>query len=341
MSKIVTTKSPANIAFIKYWGRKDHKLFIPANDNISMTMSGCNTVSSAILRDDLETDLVEVKFFEQEYKVLEPSTIKARDLFAQIERIRKLSGKNAKVHIRTENNFPADAGIASSASSFSALTAALLLVYGLEELYEDKVELSRQIRLCGSSSAVRSAMGGFVELETANDSEGAHCVQIADENHWDLVDIVAVVDPEKKRVQTSEGHELADTSPYFRTRIVEMQQRIVATRQAIIAKDFLTLGPLIEADTISMHSVMMTQDPPLIYWGPGTLSIMHELQEWRTNDNVHAYFSIDAGPNVHVICLKQDAAEVQARLNKNKYVKWTIYNEPCAGVHETEFSLFD
>jgi len=336
----VTTKAPANIAFIKYWGRTDHDLFIPRNNNISMTMNGSMTTTTIELRDELKEDLIEVKFYGKEYEKLDRSTIKRRNLFDQIDRIRELAGSDKKIKMKSENNFPADAGIAASASSFAAVTAALLIAFGLQEKFEDKEELSRQIRLCGSGSAVRSAMGGFVEFEAGTDHDSSKAIQLAAEDHWDLVDIVAIVDPEKKKFSSSKGHELAESSPYFEARIKEMQSRINDTRKAIAKKDFKLLGKCIEADCVSMHAITMTSDPAIYYWGPGTMRIILDLISWREEEDLHAYFTIDAGPNVHVICEKKDAEEVQRRLEKNEFVDWTIYNEVCGGVREIEEHLF-
>lgn len=337
----VTTISPANIAFIKYWGRADQDLFIPRNDNISMNMSGCKTTTTVELDEKLKEDEIEVEFFGGKVKKLSKDSRKEKAVFNQIDRIRKEAGVNTKVKIRSINNFPSDAGIAASASSFSALTGALLLAFGLDEQYEDKEEFSKWVRLCGSGSAVRSVMGGFVELIAGDGThENSYANQIADENSWDLVDIVAVVNPEKKKFSSSHGHELADSSPYFEIRVEEMQGRIEKTREAILEKDIKKLGPLIEEDSTSMHSVMMTSKPPIYYWGPGSIRIMQDLVEWREQDDLHAYFTLDAGPNVHVICEKKDAKEVRKRLEKNEFVEWTIYNEPCEGTAVSDDHLF-
>jgi diphosphomevalonate decarboxylase len=336
-----TAVSPANIAFIKYWGRSDNKLFIPRNNNISMNLSGCKTTTTVELRDDLKKDFIEVKFFGQDsYTKLEQKDIKQKNLYGQVERIRKEAGINKKVHLRSVNNFPSDAGIASSASSFSAATAALLVAFELEDKYEDKVELSRQIRLCGSSSAIRSCYGGFVELIAGKSHEDTYAVQLAGENYWDLVDIVAIVSPEKKLVSSSEGHVLANTSPYFETRIIEMQDRIKKVRQYIMDKNLKELGPLIEEESTSLHLIMMTSVPPIYYWGPGSIRIMQDCMRWRIEDGLFSYFTLDAGPNVHVICEKKNAEEVQRRLSNNEFVKWTIYNEPCEGTKLVNDHLF-
>jgi diphosphomevalonate decarboxylase len=340
MSNKSSVIAPANIAFIKYWGKRDEKLLIPANDNISMTLSDCLTTTTIELDQSLTSDHIEVKFFNKDYEILDKNSIKSKNVYDQVERIRNLAGSNIFVRIKSANNFPADAGIASSASGFAALTSALLLVYGLEDKFNDKKELSRQIRLCGSGSAVRSVYGGYVEFLTAEEHEDSYARQIADENHWDLVDIVAIIDEEKKKYSSSSGHNIANSSPYFQTRLIEMQKRIADCREAIMTKNFKKLGECIEAESISLHTIMMTSNPPILYWAPGSISIIKELQKWREEDGLLAYQTMDAGANVHVICQAKDQEEVNNRLKNNKFVKWTIVNKPTHGVIRSENHLF-
>lgn len=326
----VTIQSPANIAFVKYWGMRDPKLFIPMNNHISMNMSACTTTTTIELTDD-PTDVIEIEFFKQSAQRLESNSIKYQNILDQIDRIRSLAGSEKRVKIFTTNNFPADAGIASSASGFSALTGALLIAYGMRDKFDNKVEFSKQVRLCGSGSATRSVYGGFVEYIAGTNHDDSYAVLIADEKHWDLVDIVAIVDPEKKKISSSEGHSIAGTSPYFDARLSELPNRVEVVRKAILDKDIRTLGPEIEKDSTSLHVVMMTSNPPAFYWAPGSISIMKEVMRWREEDDLQAYFTLDAGANVHVICEKKDAEEVTKRLEANPFVKWTIYNEVCEG----------
>ena len=338
MSK-VTIQAPANIAFIKYWGRSDHKLFLPLNNNISMTLSRCTTTTTAELMSD-PSDLVEVKFLGKEFTRLTPDSIKARNIFDQIARIKKLAKSSKSVHIKSENNFPADAGIASSASGFAALTGALLLVYGLDKLYEDKKEFSRQVRLCGSGSAVRSVYGGFVEMLAGTDHESSYANQVADEHHWDLVDIVAIVNADKKKISSSDGHELAETSPLLAARIEHTKKQFPIVREAILSKDFQTLGEALELESTTMHAVMMTQNPPAFYWGPGSISIMNQIRKLREQEHILAYTTFDAGANAHIICQKEDASAIEKLILKNPFVKSTIYNEPAPGAREVSNHLF-
>lgn len=336
MSK-VTVQSPANIAFIKYWGMKDPQLNLPHNDSISMTLSGCQTITTIDTKTDRAEDTIEIEH-EGTFSLLEKNSAKNKKAYEQIERIRALAHSHDKVQIKTKNTFPSDAGIASSASGFSALTGALLLAYGLPEIFSDKTHLSRLVRLAGSGSAVRSVYGGYVAF-TAGEDDTSVAKQIANENHWDLVDIIAIVSTAKKDISSTQGHERVDSSPYFETRLKEMQPRINDTRTAIREKNFAQIGPLIEADTISMHAVMMTSAPPIYYWQPGTIAVMNAVMQWR-KEGLESYFSIDAGANVHVICEKKNASELEKRLQRISFVQSTIYNEPCAGVHEINEHLF-
>lgn len=335
MSK-VTVKAPANIAFIKYWGNTEDNL--PLNSSISMTLDACQTTTTIELVGE-KYDFIEIADEKGNFQELKRTSIKGTKAYEQIERIRELAGKTERVHVKSSNSFPSSAGIASSASGFCALTSALLLVYGLKAPFEDKKELSKLVRLSGSGSAARSVMSGFVELIGGDAHHASYAVQIADANHWDLCDVIAIIDSGMKKTPSSEGHRTASTSPYFETRLIEMQDRIKYARKALLEKKFEKLGKAIEQDTISMHTVMMTSKPPLYYWAPGTIDVMNHVLKWREEDNLQAYFSIDAGANVHVICQAPDATEVSNRLQKLSLVQSTIINHPAPGVHQIEDHL--
>lgn len=333
-----TSISPANIAFIKYWGQKDKENFLPYNNSISMNLSGCTTKTTVEFRDDISEDQLEIAFegkgFQQIF--LQEGT-KNSLLFGQIERIRKLAGISQKVKVLSVNNFPSDAGIAASASGFSALTAALLKAAGLNDLFDNKKKLSDLVRRAGSVSAMRCVLDGFTE--SCVSGEECFAEQIADEKHFDLVDIIAITDSSQKTVSSSEGHNLAETSACFLARLEELPQRIKRCRQSIVARDFDSLGECMEADTISMHAVMMTSVPPIYYWNEGTMQVINALLKWR-EQGLQAYFTIDAGPNVHVFCLRKNLAEVKRSLENLDKVLRTITNTPAIGTRIIDEHLF-
>ena len=180
------------------------------------------------------------------------------------------------------------AGIASSASGFAALTVAASAALGLQL---DATQLSAVARQA-SGSASRSLFGGFVEWERgwgqgASEERGeregesllsphstfldsgsvAH--QMHDEDHWALRDVIAIVSAGAKRVSSSSGHRLAATSPFNAARTQCVSEWLATVRRAIAARDFSAAGPVLEADALAMHGVMMTSAPSLLYWQRG------------------------------------------------------------------------
>ena len=132
--------------------------------------------------------------------------------------------------------------------------------------------------------------------------------------HWDLHDVVAVVSTAEKRVSSAGGHLLASTSPLNPGRIAGLDRQLADVRDAIAKRDIAQLGPIIEQDALAMHAVMMTSTPSLLYWEPGTVEIIHAVKQWRETDRLPVYFTIDAGPNLHLLCEAADAAEVSRRV---------------------------
>ncbi|MBC8160519.1 MAG: diphosphomevalonate decarboxylase, partial [Roseiflexaceae bacterium] len=253
---------------------------------------------------------------------------------AQLDRLRALAGVSTRARVESENNFPSDAGIASSAAAFAALTVAAASVLGLEA---GERELSRLARLSGSGSASRSLPDGFVEWRIPDgpfDAERwdreSFSMSIAPPAHWALADIVAVVDAGAKKIGSAENHKLATTSPYFGVRLRDIRQRLAATREAIAARDLTLLGETTEADHVSMHAVCMTSNPASFYWAAGTMQVIHAVRAWRAG-GLEAYHTTDAGPNVHVICAEADRAEVARRLGELPLVQFTIANRVGAG----------
>jgi diphosphomevalonate decarboxylase len=140
-------------------------------------------------------------------------------------------------------------------------------------------------------------------------------VSIAPPEHWDLADCVVIVSASHKKTGSTEGHALAWTSPLQAARVEDAPRRLNICREAILHCDFEALAHIIELDSDMMHAVMMTSNPPLMYWHPGTVEIFHAVREWRSR-GLPAAYTVDAGANVHVICLSGQAAEVEKRLRE-------------------------
>lgn len=320
-----TAIGPANIAFVKYWGVQDAALTLPYNESLSMNLDRCLTTTTVEFDPALNADEVTLKLHGQD---AQPATGRPFDrVAAQLDRVRALANVETRARVRSENNFPSDAGIASSAAAFSALTLAAVAALGLQL---SEPELSALTRRSGSGSACRSIPTGFVYWRNDGTDAGSYAESVAPPEHWALADVVAVVDPGVKSVTSADNHRVTATSPYFSVRLQEVLGRVEQTLTAIRDRDLGQLGAICEADAVSMHAVAMTAIPPTFYWNAGTMAVIHALRRWR-NEGLFGYFTIDAGPNVHVICAQQDAAEIEQRLRALPEVQFTIANGPGAG----------
>lgn len=291
-----------NIAFIKYWGNRDEILRLPANGSISMNLAGLETRTTVTLDTGLPADVLTLNGQTLDGPPLERVT-------AYLDIVRGLAGSNDYAHVSSENNFPMGAGIASSASAFAALSLSASKAYGLNLNEADLSRLARR----GSGSACRSVPGGFVEWLVGDDDKTSYAVSIAPADHWPLTDCVAVVAAGHKEIGSTDGHTMASSSPLQAARLANAEERLSICRQAIVQRDFDALAAVMELDSNMMHSVMMTSTPSLFYWQPNTLGILQAVQDWRSQ-GLPVCYTVDAGPNVHVICPQENAEETKKRL---------------------------
>jgi len=229
------------------------------------------------------------------------------------------------------NSFPAGCGIASSASGFAALALAATAAYGLRP---DTTDLSRIARL-GSGSGARSVPAGFVELRPGATHDEAYAEQIAPETAWpELRDLIVIVSQDEKGISSAAGHRIAHTSEMLPGRLAAVPERAERVRRAIRERDLTALGEASEQDALSMHAVMMTSTPPLMYWTPRSLEVMQAV--WRLRKRgTEAYFTLDAGPNVHILVLQNDLPVVEEQI-RVMFGFRTIADRPGPGVHLVE-----
>ena len=330
MVHTVTAIAPSNIAFVKYWGVADAALTLPYNESVSMNLDACSTTTSVTFDGRPGTDEVSIAWYG---KSEEPATGRAyQRVVAQLDRVRARAGIDSRARVTSANNFPADAGIASSASGFAALTLAAVAAAGLTL---GERELSILTRQSGSGSACRSIPDGFVHWHNDGTDAGSYASSVAGPQEWPLADVVAVVDAGIKRVSSADNHARAATSPYFPVRLQEVPARVAEALLAIRDRNLGVLGAICEADAASMHIVAMTAIPPTFYWNAGTMAVIHALHRWR-DEGLFAYFTMDAGANVHVICAAGDAEQVDRRLQSLPEVQWTIANGPARGARLVE-----
>ena len=306
-----------NIAFIKYWGNRDDALRLPVNGSVSMNLAALRTKTSVTFRDDLKDgDVLTVNGQE----VTGASLNRAAKF---MDEVRRLSGEERFAEIVSENNFPMGAGIASSASAFAALALAGSAAAGLDLSERDCSRLARM----GSGSACRSVPGGFCEWLYGSGDADSVSVSIAPAEHWDLTDLIAVISGEHKKVGSSAGHGMAATSPYQSARVADAPARIEKCRAAILNKDFAALAEVSERDCLLMHAVMMTSTPPLLYWEPASIALVKGVKAWR-EEGIPCFCTLDAGPNVHILCPSEAADEIRSRVERVPGVKDILSSGP-------------
>jgi diphosphomevalonate decarboxylase len=311
-----TAVAHPNIAFIKYWGNRDPVLRIPENGSISMNLAGLVTRTSVTFKPDLENDELLLAG-----KPASDAALQRVKTF--LSRVREMASVPYHARVESFNNFPTGAGIASSASAFAALSLAASKAAGLD-LTEP--ELSRLARI-GSGSACRSIPGGFVEWKAGQDDASSYAFSIASPSHWDLVDCVAIVSQAHKVTGSTEGHQLARSSPLQECRLADVERRLDQCRASICDRHLHLLAEVVEQDSNMMHAVMLTSCPSLIYWEPATLEIMKKVIRWR-REGLPVFYTIDAGPNVHVLCLSEALQKVRRLLENLSGVQRVITAEP-------------
>jgi diphosphomevalonate decarboxylase len=305
-----TAQTHPNVALVKYWGNRDQALRLPSNPSLSMNLAELTTTTIVEFDPALKQDVLILGGREIGGKGLERVSRFLDQVRQQTSEVSETSEvSHLFAHVDSRNNFPSGAGLASSASGFAALALAATAAAGL---HLNEAELSRLARL-GSGSACRSVPGGFVEWTMGDDERSSYAHSIAPADHWDLRDVVALIDVEHKAVGSTEGHIVADTSPLQAARVATTPDRLAQARSAVLARDFESLADVVELDSLMMHAVMITSSPVLMYWQPATIAVMQAVRQWRLN-GLAACTTVDAGPNVHVICTAEAAAEVALRL---------------------------
>lgn len=322
-----TAIAHSNIAFIKYWGRKEELLRLPANGSLSMNLSNLITTTTVEFNEKLHKDIIVVKDSSSENDSVR--------IVTHLDRVRDIAGLSLSAKVVTQNNFPSSTGLSSSASGFAALTLAATQAIGLHLSEKELSILSRQ----GSGSACRSVPSGFTEWIDGNTSQTSYAVSLYPPEYWDIVDVVAIVSNEKKMIPTSEGQKSAQSSPFYSKRISLMNEKIKLCKEYLNKKDFVRFGELIEKEALEMHAIMLTSNPPLIYWLPITVLLMKKVLEWR-REGLSCYFTINTGQDIHIICQKKEVKFIVEKLHAIKEVKKIIINHPARGVYLTHNHLF-
>ena len=322
-----TAIAPSNIAFVKYWGKRDEMLRIPTNGSISMNLSNLTTTTTVEFSDTLKMDEVIIDGQSQQMEVERVSQ--------HLDIIRKLAGIDSKVRVVSNNNFPSRTGLSSSASGFAALTLAACSAAGLK-LSQKKLSILARL---SSGSACRSIPSGFVEWIAGNSHETSFAHSVFPPDHWDIIDVVAVVSKAAKTVSTSEGQQRTQGNPFFRVRVSTIDEKLAHCKNLIKEKNFHQFGELVEKEALELHAVMMTSNPPLLYLTPETVLLINLVWQWR-NDGLPVYFTLNTGQDVHLISEEKNQESLVKQVRKLEIVKQVIVNKPCDGAELVGKHLF-
>ncbi len=313
-----TAVAYANIALIKYWGKRANGLNLPAVGSISLTLDALKTETTVTFDDTLKADCFE----------LNGSTESGRPLMRITNFLDCVAGSDQRSNasVSSNNNFPTGAGLASSASGFAALALASSKALGLKLSREELSKLARQ----GSGSAARSIFGGFVEMKCGDTQTGDedYAISLFDENYWNIRMLIAVTSTQKKSVGSTEGmNRTKKTSPYYQSWIQSHSYDLNEMRIAIKEKRFEKMGKLAEHSCFKMHGLAMSAYPALIYWNAATVETIHAVRALR-REGLAAYITTDAGPQVKILCLPEVVNIVKEALETIKGIKQIITCRP-------------
>lgn len=316
--KKITALAHANIALIKYWGKRDSRLNLPAVGSLSMTLKALSTTTSVEFRDNLPGDSLSINGSDAGEK-------QTRRASAFLDLIRKDAGIQQGAVIDSKNNFPTGAGLASSASGFAALTVAAAHAAGLALSPTRLSELSRR----GSGSAARSIFGGFVEMKLGENADGSDSIAVPlySADHWPLAMLIVITSEAEKPIGSTEGMNLtAETSPYYPAWVDTSPDDIAIAREAIAARDIEKLGEISEFSCFKMHGLAMSANPAIIYWNGLTVTLIHEIRRLRAQ-GIPAYVTIDAGPQIKVLTLPEYTEQLSGLLGEIEGIRQIITTE--------------
>jgi diphosphomevalonate decarboxylase len=305
-----------NIALVKYWGKRQDALNLPAVGSISLTLDGLTTRTEVAFDPDLQADSLVLNDAPASGKVL------AR-VANQLDLVRKEAGVRHHARVTSRNDFPTAAGLASSASAFAALTVAAARAVGLKLEGKKLSELARR----GSGSAARSIFSGFVEMARGTAADGSDAVahHLAD---WDVRMVIGVTGEGMKATLSTDGmRHTAETSPYYAAWVESHAGDMAAARDAIAKKDLAALGEVSERSCLRMHASALAAKPGILYWSGATVDAFHVVRALRA-DGVGVWFTNDAGPHVKALCAPADAPRVERALASVNGVVRTL---TCAG----------
>lgn len=297
----VEVHAPSNIAFVKYWGKTGRQL--PLNPSLSMTLRECKTITSI----EYCWGSPELNHSKTMFEGVHSDTFHNR-LNLYLHSIKDLYPELDELHLKfsSRNTFPHSAGIASSASAYAAIG------YGLSHIisqkrgteFDSNLEASKLARH-GSGSASRSINGPFVRWGADKSGAGSnHYASMVDDVHEifdNFHDCILLVDENEKSVSSSMGHALMQEHPFKDARINQANSNFEKLILNMRDGDLESFGEIVENEALTLHALMMSSSSSYVLLKPSSLAIISKVREFRTQTRVPLYFTIDAGPNIHLL----------------------------------------
>jgi len=312
----------ANVALVKYFGKRDPLLNLPAAGSLSVALEPLETITEISFDDNLERD--EVLFGGAP---ADPAFAKRTGAFLDI--VRELAGVAAPARVATRNGFPTSAGLASSASGFAALALAATQALGVELSEPELSALARR----GSGSAARSIPGGIAVWDAGVNADGADSFarRIAAPEDLDLRIVVGVSDPGPKALGSTLAMERTRaTSPYYASWIEAARADLAEAIVAVEARDLERLGEIAERSALAMHAAALAARPGIAFWNGATIEALHGIRALRAEGRL-AFFTCDAGPQPKALCAAADEDGVAAALAEIPGMRSIIRCRPGGG----------
>ena len=283
-------RAHTNIALIKYWGKRDDDLILPMNSNLSLTLDRFYSETQVRFSKDIVEDCFQLDGEWQDNSEVEKIS-RFVDLFRQIAQV------DLACEVISYNHVPTAAGLASSASAFAALAGACNQALHLNL---DPVSLSRLARR-GSGSATRSIFGGVVEWDKGTGDQDSQAIPFDDAN-WDVGMVVLALNTKKKSISSRRGMKpTVETSPFYQLWPQVSEEKLLEMKAAIKARDLDRMGEIAENHAMLMHATTLSADPAFTYLEAESLKAIDAVKALR-RQGYKAYFTMDAGPNVKILC---------------------------------------
>ncbi len=301
-------KSPSNIAIVKYWGK--HGIQLPKNPSISFTLNDCSTITSLTW----EHGAGDIGFYfegKEEPKFLEKIRKFIDSLSDEMPFLKKYD-----LNIESSNSFPHSAGIASSASSMSALALCLATMEeSVTESDQDFYKRANYIARLGSGSACRSVYPNVVSWGKSflPDSSDEFAIPVPVHKSFESYkDAVVIVDDREKSVSSRAGHQLMNGHMFAEIRYDQAHSNLKKVYTALLEGDHHLFGEVLEEEAMTLHAMMMTSKPSYLLMRPNTIAVIDKIRFFRSDTNIPVYFTLDAGPNVHILYPDQYSSDVES-----------------------------